>query len=74
MWVDILSWFNFIVLFLSLNVVIGTIIATSKMHQNNNNGDLGRSPYLLYKVSTFNFSRDKVENVAKSKTMKKKRK
>ena len=56
-------------LFLSLNVVIGTIVVTSRVWKNNTtNRDFSINLCLLYILSTFNLSRDKVEKVAKCNT------
>jgi len=60
MWAAMLSWFTSVVLFTLLNVVIGTIVITYGMHPNNTIiRDLKINPSLLYKLSTFNVSRDK---------------
>jgi hypothetical protein len=47
-----------------LNVVIGTIDVTFGMCENtNNNRNLKRNQYLLYRLSTFILSRHKVDEV-----------
>lgn len=67
MWVVMASWFTPIMLFLFFNVVIGTIVIASGMRQSNNtnisNKDLRRNPSLLSRLSSYSFSRGKVEEV-----------
>lgn len=47
-----------------LNVVFGTILVTSRVHQNKNpNRDLRRNPYLLYRLSTLRLTKYKIEEV-----------
>jgi hypothetical protein len=68
MWVFMLNYLTPIMLFVLLNVVVGTIIVTSQMSQNNNtNEDLKRNPSLLYRLSIVILFRDKVEEVTKFK-------
>ena len=67
MWVAMASWFTPTMLFLFLNVVIGTTVITFGMHQSNNtnisNKDFTRNPSLLSRLSSYIFSRGKVEEV-----------
>jgi hypothetical protein len=63
-----LNYLTPIMLFVLLNVVVGTIIVTSQMSQKNNtNEDLKRNPSLLYRLSIVILFRDKVEEVTKFK-------
>lgn len=64
MWAAMFGWFTPTVLFVLLNVMIVTIAVTSGMRQNNNtNKELRRNPSLLYRLSSFNFSKSRSEEI-----------
>lgn len=64
MWASMFGWFTPTVLFVLLNVMIVTIAVSSGMRQNNNtNKELRRNPSLISRLSSFNFSKSKSEEI-----------